>query len=128
MELLLRQGQPSWPSREQSVSSVFITTVGLCAYFSSWWNGYFSYREDEKYWFQSGLKIPFEHPKKRKGLGPQVKSRWKKKVRFLATPPQWLSSFTLYTMHFECVPLFLPADVQSLPFHVFFLFCRAHIV
>jgi hypothetical protein len=35
MELLLRQGQPSWPSREQSVSSVFITTVGLCAYFSS---------------------------------------------------------------------------------------------
>jgi hypothetical protein len=42
--------------------------------------------------------------------------------------PQWRSSFALCTLHFECVPLFLLADVQSLPFHVCFLFCRAHIV
>jgi hypothetical protein len=36
--------------------------------------------------------------------------------------------FCAYTLHFECVPRFLLADFQSLPVHVFFLFCRDHIV
>ena len=33
-----------------------------------------------------------------------------------------------FILHFESLPLFLPVDVQSLLVHIFFLFCRAHIV